>query len=364
MTTYRYLFADTLTDQVLAELPLTGVSFSRELNTAGTFQGTMMLSDSREDVYEVASNTVPGRTSVYVDRDGVLLWGGILWGRSYESQSQSIQFQAREFESYFERRRILTTYSASTTEQFTVAEALVNQIQGLGSGSLGISVVRNPTNSGISVTKIYNGFEQKPLSEALYELSRAENGFDWNIDVAYNSSGVITKTLHLDYPRRGRAWSSSSTTIPVLEFPGNVVEYKYPEEGGSIANVMLGVGAGNGETKLLSTQTDATQLANGWPRLEQSVSMTDYQIQALLDQITLGKLDAQKNPIVVIECVTEAWADPVIGSFIQGDDVRLRITDARFPDTLDVTRRVSKYVVQPGEAGPERVTWSLVVTTN
>lgn len=364
MTTYRYLFADTLTDQVLAELPLTGVSFSRELNTAGSFQGNMLLSDYREDVYALADNTVPGRTSVYVDRDGVLLWGGILWGRSYDSASQSIQFQAREFESYFEKRRILTSYSASVTEQFTVAETLVNQIQGLASGDLGITVVRNPTNSGVTVTKVYNGYEQKPLNEALYELSRAEDGFDWNIDVAYTSTGAITKTLNLNYPRRGRVWTPGSTTIPVLEFPGNIVEYKYPEEGGSIANVMLGVGAGNGETKLLSTQTDATQLANGWPRLEQSVSMTDYQIQSLLDEITLGKLEAQKNPVVVIDCVTEAWNDPVVGSFVQGDDVRLRITDARFPNTLDVTRRIAKYTVTPGESGPERITWSLVVTTN
>ena len=43
-TTYRYLFADLLTNDILAELPLTGVSFTQQLNQAGTLQGHLLLS--------------------------------------------------------------------------------------------------------------------------------------------------------------------------------------------------------------------------------------------------------------------------------------------------------------------------------
>ena len=42
-TTYRYLFADLLTNEILAELPLTGVSFTQMLNQAGSFQGRILL---------------------------------------------------------------------------------------------------------------------------------------------------------------------------------------------------------------------------------------------------------------------------------------------------------------------------------
>ena len=35
-TTYRYLFADLLTNEITAELPLTSVSFTEQLNQAET----------------------------------------------------------------------------------------------------------------------------------------------------------------------------------------------------------------------------------------------------------------------------------------------------------------------------------------
>jgi len=360
MTDYRYLFADLLTNNVLAELPLTNVTFNKELNSAGTFTGQILLTDTREDVYSIQSNTVPGRTALYVDRSGTIVWGGVVWGRSYSSTNQSIQFQAREFESYFEKRRILSTYAASGVDQLQVAKNLVDQIQAVPSGN--INVVVPSLTSGVLVTKTYNSWDQKPLSEALYELSRANNGFDWNIDVSYDSNYSIVKNLDLAYPRRGVAYSSSSTTVPVLEFPGNVVEYSYPEEGGSIATIMIGVGAGNGEGKLFSTQTSTAQLAAGWPVLQQSVSLTDYASQSLLDQMTLAHLNAYINPIVNMQMVTEAYNDPILGSFKTGDDVRVRITDPRFPDTFDTYRRVQSFSVQPGESGPERITWNLVIS--
>jgi len=46
-TTYRYLFADLLTNSIIAELPLTGVAFGSQLNQAGTFQGHVLLSGKR-----------------------------------------------------------------------------------------------------------------------------------------------------------------------------------------------------------------------------------------------------------------------------------------------------------------------------
>jgi hypothetical protein len=360
-TEYRYLFADVLTNSVLAELPLTGVSFGKTLNAAGSFSGSLLLSDLREDVYAIADNTTPGRTALYVDRSGTIVWGGIVWGRQYQSEGQRIDFQAREFESYFEKRRILTTYSASSVDQLQVAKALVDQVQAVASGNIGITVPS--LTSGVLVSKTYNSWDQKPLVESLYELSRADNGFDWNIDVSYDSSFNIVKNLDLAYPRRGTVYAAGLTTVPVLEFPGNVVSYTYPEEGGSIANTMLGVGSGSGEGKYLSTATSATQITAGWPVLQQSVSLTDYSDQTLLANMTLAHLNAAVNPIVVMQVVTEAYNDPVLGSFRQGDDVRVRIRDPRFPDGIDIVRRIANFTVQPGESGPERITFNLVIVT-
>jgi hypothetical protein len=109
-TQYRYLFADLRTNDILAELPLTNVTFSQVLNTPGAFSGEILASDIRESAYDIVGSTEPARTAVYVDRDGVLIWGGIIWLRTWDTDTQKFGFQAREFGSYFERRRITENF--------------------------------------------------------------------------------------------------------------------------------------------------------------------------------------------------------------------------------------------------------------
>ena len=104
MATYRYLFADLLTNTIIGELPLTGVSFTQQLNQAGTFQGHVLLSALSANQFNVSNATIPAKCALYVDRDGTLVWGGVIWNRSYNSTSQQLSFSAREFESYLERR--------------------------------------------------------------------------------------------------------------------------------------------------------------------------------------------------------------------------------------------------------------------
>jgi hypothetical protein len=41
---YRYLLGDLLTNEIVAELPLTSVAFTQQLNQAGTFTAHLLLS--------------------------------------------------------------------------------------------------------------------------------------------------------------------------------------------------------------------------------------------------------------------------------------------------------------------------------
>jgi len=126
-TTYRYLFADLLTNDILAELPLTGVSFTQQLNQAGALQGHLLLSGMATAEFNVNASTIPGRTGLYVDRNGILIWGGVIWGRTYNSADQTLNLVAREFESYFERRRITTTIDFTNIDQLVIARSTSGQ---------------------------------------------------------------------------------------------------------------------------------------------------------------------------------------------------------------------------------------------
>jgi hypothetical protein len=362
MTEYRYLFADLLTNSVLAELPITNVNFTQSLNAAGTFNGDLLLSGVDAAKMNVANATIPGRTAVYVDRDGILVWGGVLWNREYHSANQHLSLTAREFESYFERRRITTTQSFSAVDQFTVAQTLMNNAQAATGGNIGVAVGTN--TSGVTITKVYYGYEYKTVYSALLDLSRANNGFDFNIQVAYDGGGAPAKTLVLSYPKSGTRYSATNQTAPVFEFPaGNIVEYFYPEDASIAANTIYANGPGYNEGKLNATGTDSTKVAAGWPLLEDSVNYSDITDATLLQGLATAQVNAVSYPPTTMQVIAPAYVNPVLGTYVVGDDVRVRITDDRFPTGLDATYRIVALSLAAGETGPERVTLTLALPT-
>ena len=361
-TYYRYLFADVLTNQIIAELPITGVNFTQQLNSAGTFTGHILLSGVNSAGLNIPNSTIPGRNAIYVDRNGILVWGGIIWNREYKSGDQTLTITAREFESYFERRRITTTQGFTGVDQLSIVQQLVTAAQAVPYGNIGITV--GSETSGITQSRIYYSYELKTYFSAIQELSQVNQGFDFNVVVAYDGDGNPTKTLKLGYPRLGNTYSATSATVPVFMLPGNIVEYNYPEDGTKAANTLYATGAGSNEGKLIATATDATKTASGWPLLEDSVNYSDIIDSTLLNGIATGQVRAVSYPPQVIQLAVPAYIDPVYGSYNIGDQARVIITDNRFPSTLDTNYRIVGLNVSPGENGPERITVTLTYTTN
>lgn len=363
-TTYRYLFADLLTNSIIAELPLTGVTFTQQLNQAGTLQGHLLLSGMATAQFNVNASTVPGRTAIYVDRNGTLVWGGVIWGRTYNSAEQRLTLTAREFESYFERRRITQTVDFANVDQLVIARTLIDDAQNVASGDIG--VITGSETSGVLVSRTYYNYELKGVYPAIQDLSRAEDGFDFNIQVAYDPiTFEPIKTFVLGYPRSGTVYDINDPQAFVFIFPaGNIVEYEYPEDGAIAANTVYALGAGSNEAKLIETAQETTFLANGWPLLEEQANYSDVVDTTLLQELAIGQVNATAYPPTTIKIVVPAYATPEFGTYGIGDDARLIITDERFPNTLDAVYRIVALNVQPGEDGPERVTITLTETTN
>lgn len=368
MVQYRYLFADLLTNQIQAELPLTAVNFSQALNAGGALQGSVLLSGLPAAQTAMVA-TVPGRSALYVDRDGVLVWGGIIWNRTYNSTSQRLSLSAGEFETYFNRRRIVSNATFYNTDQLTVAQSLINTAQAATNGNIGVVVPSLVSSENI--TRVFYGYEQKTVLSALQDLAKAGSGtagatgFDFSIDVAYDASMTPTKTLNLGYPRLGNVYSSTSTTVPVFEFPaGNVLEYEYPEDGSLVANTIYATGAGSNEGKMIYSATDSTKIASGWPLLEDSASYSDIIDANLIQNLAAGQVAAVSYPPTVLKIIANPSLDPILGAYRVGDDARVRILDDRFPNGLDTTYRITALNVTPGETGPERVTVTLSLPTS
>lgn len=366
VTNYRYLFVDLLTNTIIGELPLTGVGFTQQLNQAGTFQGHLLLSGINTYQFNVDASTIPGKCGLYVDRNGILVWGGVIWGRTYNSSSQTVTYNAREWISYFERRRITQDVEFTQIDQLVIAKTLVEDAQAKPYGDIGVIYnTEGQTTSGILIDRVYYYYELKGVFQAIQDLSRQGDGFDFHIDVSYDeTTGLPTKAFNTYYPRSGLIYSPTNINVPVFEFPaGNIVEYEYPEDGSIAANTVYALGAGSNEGKLISEAQDVERFAEGWALLEDQQNYSDITDQSVLDSLSVGAVTALSYPPITMKITVPAFVNPEFGSYEVGDDCRIVIKDDRFPQGFDEVYRIVGVSVQPGEDGPERVTLSCTTGT-
>jgi hypothetical protein len=385
MAEYRYLLYDLKTNTPITELPLNGVSFTQQLNSAGTFSANILITDATENAMDIPDGTIPAKTAIYVERSDVangvprsLVWGGVIWGREYNSATQSLTLNAREFESYLERVAVdpfqmvaltqtnpnsLPSQDApiqfNSVDQFQLVRLLVAAAQ-VGNSNIGIQVMGG--NSGVTTTAIYSWKDSKPTYQALTDLSQANNGFDFNVDVYYDTNGVPQKIMNLGYPQIGYRYNSADPNAPVLQLPGNVTEYSYFEDGSLVANTVFVFGA----NEIWTSADNVAAITNGgYPYLQSSFNYNDIKNTTLLQQIAQGKINGLTYPPVTLKITQSATLRPAVGDVSPGDDVRVLIRDARFPDGLDAIYRVTALTVTPNESGgPETITYSLTSSAN
>ena len=108
--TYRYFVTDIVSNTLLAEIPFQGVSYGRALKGAGSFSGNIPVIDKTAS-FNLYDSTMPGKTALYVTRNGICVWGGVIWSRNYNLVSRKLDVNASEWTSYLFRRRVWKTWS-------------------------------------------------------------------------------------------------------------------------------------------------------------------------------------------------------------------------------------------------------------
>ncbi|MDX3074628.1 hypothetical protein [Streptomyces sp. MI02-7b] len=374
--TYTYLFCDLLTDQLLAELPLSGVQYSTALNGIGTLRALVPYNDETL-LLDPENATTPGRTAVYVDRDGVIVWGGVLWTRTIAKGGKSIQ--ASTFESYFQRRYVRTTLSTDTSlildtdyvpdgqrlyaDQRFIVWCLFRYAAMLPGGDIRIDT-SNLSGSGgatgVGRNISYFGYERPEIYAAIQSLAGAEDGFDWGIDVGWNPvANNVAPTRYrrarLWFPQRGRSADESGLVFTKGGPAGNILDFDWPEDGTSIATDETGLGAGEGEAKLIASQQSADMLASGWPLLEDVQTYPDVVDLAQLQGLANAGLNARSRASVQPWFDVVADGDPAFGSYSVGDSALFVIDpEPRMPYGLEVELRITG-IDNAARRGPETV---------
>jgi hypothetical protein len=112
---YRYFTADLITGEIVMEVPFSGVSWERKVNSAGGFSGSI-AADEYTKAFDLYNTTLPGKHALYVMRNNVCVWGGIIWSRNYSITEKRLEVQAAEFVSYLYHRLFWKTITTDSNQ--------------------------------------------------------------------------------------------------------------------------------------------------------------------------------------------------------------------------------------------------------
>nr|WP_063348588.1 hypothetical protein [Streptomyces sp. MJM8645] len=351
-TPYRVLICDLRSDQLLDVLPLWGVSFDEYLGKSGSLRATVHLVTA-ELAARARAALVPGRTGLWVERDGAIWWGGILWTTSLQSDDRGrlqLDLQAATWDSYLSHRMLYDSQVSRGVDQFDIVRQLINYTAEQPGGDIGIEA--GTEISGVPRDRSYSRFDLPFVRDLIEQLSRVEGGFEWRIaSLRDPDTGRRIKRLQLGHPiiRAGRS-------DIVLTRPGPIISYTWPVDATRKANAWQSRGASINRNQTAesvplfsSLITSAADVEAGWPRLDGSSDYSTVEQQPTLDAHARADADAHLDPHTVPELIVRL--DGQITPALLGATVRVRIVDLWWPEGLTARFRIIGIAVTPPERG-------------
>jgi hypothetical protein len=359
MAVYTYRLFDVLSGAPMGQWPFRVESYSRSISEAGELNATLMLSD-RTTVKGWDPEAIERRTALYVIRDTVPVWGGIIWRARPVDGATKASIYAQTFESYLDHREVRTSVTFTQQDQLAIVRSLLTAMQTDPKGDIGLTATAN--TSGVLQDRTYREWERPGVLASIQELAQLVDGFEFTIDAGLDSNDQPTRTMILGYPQLGQPRGL------VLEYPGSIVDYDWPTDGMTASNVGSALGAGEGSSMLIADGVSpraAAELAAGYPIFEKSWSYKDVRDLAALQAHADEDLDAAVGD-VTIPTVTLRDTFPVFGTYALGDTVRIRITSPYHPAKADGSPGVDKSarivawkVTPPDGEKPEKIELTL-----
>jgi hypothetical protein len=317
VASYRYLLVDVADPTTrLAEVPFESATYSHVLNAPGAFQGTLGLQQPAKLASVLQTQLQLGQVSLWVERDGVIVWGGILWTSDADIDGGTITYAGEGWHSYFRRRTLRAKKVYTQQDQVAIAKDLLNYAQSFTGGSIGVWTA-DAALTGVLRDRTWEAFERKNIGQAIDELAAVENGFDFRYESQYDQVGNLGIRFLTQYPPTGHH------TEIVLEVGKQLATMNVKTDATSLATNVDAIGAGEGDIKLLATISDPALLAI-YPMLDDVVSFTDVSVQATLTAHARKRLIQGSTPVVIPEVEWDPSLEPVIGSFLAGDIVTVR----------------------------------------
>jgi hypothetical protein len=330
---YTYLVTDLRNNTVLAEVPLQNVNYENKLSGVGDASGSVKINaDTRQ--LKIRSTVLPGKTGLYILRDGKPVWGGIVWKQTYSPGSRTVNIAAKTFESYFDHRFQNQTKYWANEDQLNIARWLV---QNNGSAAAILMDVSSATSTRYRERAMFY-YEFKTTGNEFSDLANLIDGFDYNVVIGKDNTGALTRKLEFWYPEAGV--SRQDTTL-LFDYPGVVRDFTLDEDAEGGGNMVYAIGAGEGTEQVSTVSTDNDELSAGWPPLQTSRSYKTVVKPSTLKEHSDADLERLNIPMTVLSLEVRSNQDPVYGSYGLGDWARIRLEDDYLDPAVDMYARIT-----------------------
>lgn len=196
---YRYLTQHALSGQWLTlALPLTGVEFGPDVNGPGELTGTLKPRF-------VAANpqlTDPGTTLVYAERDGQMVWGGLIW--QVQPEGPEYKLEAAGWSSYPTKRHDLDGELGgrgpyTNADPCQIIRDVWAYCQSLPDGDLAVEVDATTSTAkvGTPAEPWHSLWWERPvLADHIDGLVQEADSPDYTCDTAWSESLLVPPGLY------------------------------------------------------------------------------------------------------------------------------------------------------------------------
>lgn len=316
MPDYRYLIADTLTRGGRTELPVISSSYEDVLNSPGSCSLTIPLFLSTQQAKALTLERLQeGASSLFVERDGQIMWGGPLWTWSVSQDLTTITLNAEGFGSWPRRVLLRDTKDYTAWDQVSIATDLLAYAQAQPGGLAFDTSDVMPTGR-IRDRNTYFGYERKFIGGIIEQLAAVDDGFDFRYEPLWVGEQIGVRFL-TQYPSTGR------DTDLVFESGANATLTGFTSDGTNLATRADATGAGQADLMLIQTwsRPDGESVPLLLDAVESFPSVTDT--STLLDKAKL-RVSRGSQSVRIPTMTMNTDAAPLLGSYIVGDQVRAR----------------------------------------
>jgi hypothetical protein len=386
----RMLVCNLFNGNIIEELSFDSFQYTRTKNVPGGWQATLNHRDER--LARQPGLLEPWTRAIYLDYDGVILFGGILQPKHLDPEGtagSTLGLGGEGFFSYYrERRRSIRgnegmAYATKPgpdevrfdqVDQFLIVKDLLDHAAawvaaGGSQGNVGYDGIRfhgplpaviGPPSYPAGLTgrlrdRSYFTYEFKEIGEAIEQGSAVIDGFEFSESYGWSGEGgSVDRFFDLWYPQKGQYGQSIDPQFSLRKLEQDI-------DAGALATRVIALGSGDSDAKFTAYSFDFTREypTGAYPAMEKVTDYNDVIIQSTLQahadyDLAVAKIVKQT---LNVEFMPTGEFRP--GSIDWGDFYHVAVDDVELQ--IDDDYRVESLTVQVGREGEVTVTGTLAL---